>query len=520
MGKRIVRRFFSCLLVVLLVLSMTACGDTKEPEGRDNRKAGSTPSPAGEDTPTPEATPSDCPEATPTDMPEATPTDAPEVTPTEVPEVTPTEAPEITPTETPEITPTTAPEITPTAVPTDGPSTTPAPTETPVATPTVPGGRPAVAAKEGPLYVIGTVYCMAGHEADWEDYGGKISVEQMYLVEPGYFALMEKIQEDNFWALLQLNTVLEDSIKAAEEGKSLDDYYCSCKFDLVRSDTVLFSYVQRLAFRDSCEEKAYTVGSTFDTVTGEEIELRSLVKDYAQLQTIVTKDLESQWEGKFLEANWKNDVAFDFENDILRWVATETGLRIWYPAGELTDESVGEIAVDVRIVDYPQLFVEKYIGNYNGSFSVRLFDYNKNCPAEYNRVIIELVHGLGNLTYKGVLNLFERTGVECSESEVLDNEPRIYMSYSEETWNNYYVDTYYDHDGTLFLDGVMLGNCVASAAYDDYGNRTGDIRYSMNLPDGSHDILHCWGTVFFDSLDDMAQIQYGYIPDYERTDYD
>ena len=116
MGKRIVRRFFSCLSVVLLVLSMTACGDTKEPEGRDNRKASSTPSPAGEDTPTPEATPSDGPEATPTDMPEATPTDAPEVTPTEVPEVTPTEAPEVTPTETPEITPTTAPEITPTAI--------------------------------------------------------------------------------------------------------------------------------------------------------------------------------------------------------------------------------------------------------------------------------------------------------------------------------------------------------------------------------------------------------------------
>lgn len=520
MGKCSIRRCRSWIFIVLLALLLSGCSAEK-PEERENRKISPTPITTQEDTPTPQATPTDVPDVTPTDTPEVTPTDVPEVSPTEAPEITPTEVPTAAPTAIPTatLTPATATTVTPTPTatptPTQAPTATPTPTKAP--TPTATQGKPAVAAKEGPLYVIGTVYCKAGYEAYEEDFSGRMSAEQMYLVEPGYPKLMEKIQETNFRALEMLNDVLEKSIEAREDGKGTDEFSFSCKFDMVRSDTVLFSFVQRIAYCDSQWEKAYTVGSTFDTVTGEEISLRSLVKDYAQLQTIVTNKLEARYKNDFPESDWKSDLNLYFESDILKWVATEAGLRIWFYAGELTDESVGEIYVDVKINDYPQLFVEKYIGNYNGSFSVKRFDYSKNCPAEYNKVLVELVHGIGNMTYNGVLNLFKRGGVEYFEGDVVDSEPSIGMFFSSDNWYLSGVDTRFDHDGTEYLTYVSIGGCFAGMIYDDSVKKT-VVKYGTSI-NGSSDIFDAWVDVYFPNLESMAQAEFGYSRYYEYAGY-
>jgi hypothetical protein len=259
------------------------------------------------------------------------------------------------------------------------------------------------------------------------------------------------------------------------------------------------------------------VGSTFDTVTGEEISLRSLVKDYAQLQTIVTNKLEARYKNDFPESDWKSDLNLYFESDILKWVATEAGLRIWFYAGELTDESVGEIYVDVKINDYPQLFVEKYIGNYNGSFSVKRFDYSKNCPAEYNKVLVELVHGIGNMTYNGVLNLFKRGGVEYFEGDVVDSEPSIGMFFSSDNWYLSGVDTRFDHDGTEYLTYVSIGGCFAGMIYDDSVKKT-VVKYGTSI-NGSSDIFDAWVDVYFPNLESMAQAEFGYSRYYEYAGY-
>ena len=124
------QRLLSGVLIVVMVLCLTACGDKPTPTATNTP----TNTPTAEPTKSPSATPTNTPEVTPepTKTPTAEPTKAPTSTP--VPTNTPTAEPTKEPTKAPTAEPTKAPTAEPTKAPTATPlpTSTPAPTATPV----------------------------------------------------------------------------------------------------------------------------------------------------------------------------------------------------------------------------------------------------------------------------------------------------------------------------------------------------------------------------------------------------
>lgn len=453
------------LLILLFVLVLTGCDGSKDPEERGSgRKATATPTQAESETPTP--------------------TEVPEVTPTEVPEVTPTEAPEITPTEVPEITPTDVPEATPTPV-----------------------EPPKVAVSEGPLHIIGKVYYESGQGYGYSNQGSMIA-EQMYLVEDGYLDLMHQVTESNFRALKELIGFNEKSVDAKDAGLNVDDWSFMCSYERVRSDSVLFSYRQKFTYCEGATTKEISVGKTFRTATGEAVTLRSLVTDYDQLQKIVAESIRKTWDGKLTDPGWQEYVTGLFESGDISWMATETGILIWFLEGELVDSQYHEPMFEVKVTEYPALFEAAYVGDYNSSLSMKVFDYEKNRTKTFNKIVTELVRGIGSMSEQQVKGILEQAGLTYDDEGIEagfivrdpDEPDRIYDIYFSET------DT-----------GRILNTVGFDWCYVRNGGRDGKTvcEYVAYIPESSERCdRNLYG--FFDNAEILSQMEFGFIRHYTQ----
>ena len=166
-----VKRASAVLLfsILLLSVSLAACGDNPPPEATQIPVPSSTPTPVPTETPTPSATPTPVPNATPTAplTPTPVPTATPRPTATQIPVPSSTPTPVPTETPTPSATPTPVPNATPTATltPTPVPTATPRPTATSTPRPTA---TPPRAQSASDRAVLVALYHSTGG-ANWDD---------------------------------------------------------------------------------------------------------------------------------------------------------------------------------------------------------------------------------------------------------------------------------------------------------------------------------------------------------------
>ena len=429
------------LLIILAMMLLTACGESKKPE-----------------------------EQRPGKKPTATPTTVADVTPTA--EATPTEVPDITPT----------------------------PEETP--TPTIPQEKPKVAAQAGPLYITGKVFYTSG-----QTYGfageGNLYAEQMYLVEDGYLELMHQVTESNFRALRELIGFNAKSVEAKSAGEEVDEWFFTSRYDVVRSDSVLFSYRQKCTYFDGEKVKELSWGSTFDTTTGEPVQLRSLVTDYDQFKTLVLGAVEELWGSMISEARWKEYVSGALDSDSINWMATSTGILIWFPEGYLLDEQYHEPALEIRIEDYPTLFAAAYIGNYDGSLSMRRFDYENSRTKTYNRIAADLIRGIGSMSETQVKGILAQAGIETDDEGIEAG----FLFYDPDDSSRCYEVLFDSTDRGRILRSVSIGRCVVHAEEKD-GRYVP--QYYVYVPESSSRTgKNLYG--YFENADILSQMEFGFV---------
>lgn len=385
------KKMTAFLLIAVMIFSLTACGDREEKSPRGKKRNGASPKATATVTPSPTATPEPTPSPTATPEPTPSPTATPELTLT--PELTAT--PELT--LTPELTAT--PELTPTPAP-------------------ISEAR----VWKGPMYAIGKVTDEFGlsskhYIGDGDSFIG--SVDMIYITEAGFEKLALSLHEANADAYSYVNegrrTAMEQ--QPLEDENYSDPWFTTTAVKMIRNDSAVFSYIRTNdSYMGGTSEYRYEEGYSFDTVNGKAINITSYVTDIVKLNEIVVTCIEGMSSVKDdLWEDWDYLVSNQLSMNTARWVATDYGLDVWFTSGTLAPYVCGDIRISVSVMDYPDLFTEKYIGAY-GELMPK--DREQNSIASQNNfelfdgMIGPLVDGIGSMTWE-----------ECKEHLVASGIP-------------------------------------------------------------------------------------------------
>ena len=531
------------MLILLLALCVTGCGDSEKPKERDDRKLSVTPA---EPTATTEVTPTDVPEITPT--PEVSPTGEPEITPTPevnptgepelspTPEVNPTGEPELSPTPevsltgepeitpTPEATPTAEPELTPTPEVTPTTVATPTPTTaaTPTPTPTPTAKLPTVAVKPGPQYVIGTMdrYNFTMDDTD-ESVG--FHVDMLYITDTGCKGLMERILDTNVAHNKKCYDLYSEAADIALAGSGdVTRWYYNDRCGQFRSDTKVFSYSRTVeTYLGGAHGQTIRYGYNFDTKTGEPLTIDRVVNDYDRTIDLVISTIEADPYNKdvFMDDNWKKTIRSMFKDGSISWLATEDGLEVWVPEGEIAAIAAGEICAKLNIKDYPDLIKPAYVGNYNHAFSMQVVNYDEYRSTEYNKTIKQMIQGIGSLSWQETVSMAKNAGIAYegkNDKDAAAEESNAYLDLTEKA-SGYRYHLYYTTYASKDVQRLTSINFIGEGGrvYVDNAYGSLPVRYVLIDPwvDDANDYV---ADIHFRNADELSMIFFVTIAEYYK----
>lgn len=340
------KRILFIIIALVMVFSLTACGEKDDTEKGKARK---------------------------TEKTTATPDPGTSVTPTDEPTVTPT--------------------------PTDGPE----PTDVPL--------LPVPDVYEGPDFVVARG-SGCDRYSDWFTGDGPAfdsELDYIYITSYGYPELAATVRRQNL-EVYQDNDRVRDSVaEMFEEITSPFSYhwYETNTVHVWRHDSVLFSYA-RLddTYLGGAHPYAARKGYTINTVTGEEVDITTLIVDMNAFSNDLVLLLSSSASRDGLWDGWKDKVKEAVANGEFGWVATDDGLQVWFNNGYLAPYASGEICVDYNYESFPDRFVWEYVGAYGdftpkeeGAGFVKYYWYS-DYSEQYVEVLRNLINGLGKMAWE------------------------------------------------------------------------------------------------------------------------
>ena len=225
----------------------------------------------------------------------------------------------------------------------------------------------------------------------------------------------------------------------SEVGNDYSNMTYHGTYRMGRSDSVIFSLSRCVeAYAAGPHPDYYRYGHNFDTQTGKSLGLTDMVTDKDKLIEVIIDliDKNPEYKDSFLDDNWKNKIREAYVSEKLEWVATDSGLEVWMNEGTIAAIAVGEICAKVNVKEYPDLFVAKYVGNYDGSLDQKAPDYSEYHTVMYNTVVRVILDGLRTMTWKDVANLlasegYQFEGEDDEEASLGDYQP--YITFTDET---------------------------------------------------------------------------------------
>lgn len=103
-------------------------------------------------------------------------------------------------------------------------------------------------------------------------------------------------------------------------------------------------------------------GTTYDTQTGQKLELSDVIKDMGPIPALVEQELNSHmWAGDFSYDGVVDDYFRDTPADGISWTLDYDGVTFYFGEGDLAEEGVGSMTATVSFTQHPELFEEKYM---------------------------------------------------------------------------------------------------------------------------------------------------------------
>lgn len=123
--------------------------------------------------------------------------------------------------------------------------------------------------------------------------------------------------------------------------------------DVIRADNVALSMlVTYTDFWGTDPLKTMYVGYTYDSQTGERLDINDIVTDWSAYKNAVLKEFERKYE--------KVKIADIDPTDYLGWVLSPEGIIIYYPDGLIRTPKAGDKLIQINFDEYPDIFNKKY----------------------------------------------------------------------------------------------------------------------------------------------------------------
>jgi len=296
---------------------------------------------------------------------------------------------------------------TPTATPEN--TATPEPTKeiTPMPTPDT-AKLPHTELTEGPLYAIGTSTDGTAYADTYTSPNQPAftsSVDFIYLTEDGYPGLAARMKEENnqhseSGAYYQNEILKILSVQTERFDKWL--YYID-RITPYRNDSAVFSYTRSLSKNNGTIVTEDLTGYSFDTKTGELLDITDVIKDTDVLQEAMRAGIEAEYGNKnVLLDSWDNVFTQLFGFRHYGWVYADEGIEYWIEMEYMTDDLTELYKGTLKVAEHPELFAEQYVGAYaDGMLKER---EDKADPKEaqtpiYEEILLKLIAGVGTMTY-------------------------------------------------------------------------------------------------------------------------
>lgn len=138
-----------------------------------------------------------------------------------------------------------------------------------------------------------------------------------------------------------------------EPSEPLDSSVDSMQIDVMRADNVAMSLLTTsLSYWVNSDVIKLYIGTTYDSQTGNKLELTDVVTDIDAYKKAVESELNRKYQNVKLD-----DV--DLE-DYLGWVLTPEGMIVYFPEDYTTTTDGRDVSVQINIDEYPGLINEKY----------------------------------------------------------------------------------------------------------------------------------------------------------------
>ena len=217
----------------------------------------------------------------------------------------------------------------------------------------------------------------------------------------------------------------EEEYVDSKEPETCIDYEF---IDVMRADSVATSLlITYTDFLGTGSLKTMYVGATFDSQTGEQLDINDVVVDWSAYKNAILTEMERKYES--VKASDTDPT------DYLGWVLTPEGIIIYYPDGYVSTAKEGEKSVQINFDEYPEVFNKKYT----------------IAPSEYTIPInaddVFYMDVDGDLIREAVIYSPEDSGVYADSGEYPTYEitvnDRLYNNFEEEWFYGY--RPYYVH---------------------------------------------------------------------------
>ena len=154
------------------------------------------------------------------------------------------------------------------------------------------------------------------------------------------------------------------------------------------------------------------------------------------LAEVVVEGIKKQGDANLLWEGWEKGVFAGVKDGTANWIATKDGVTIWYNPGDIAAYAAGSITVSVNVSDYPELFVEQYIGAYGNQQLEKVTHQlaTEGLSAFYTEVLPLICDGMGTATWKDIRAILDARGIlyeGLDDDEALEYEMQPFFKLKE-----------------------------------------------------------------------------------------